>query len=133
MVQLLIFAVDTGDHPTDQAVNAARFRPGDVVVAVDNGHVWGAEEVGPHVKLVRAPNISVAQVAHFLGQDVPYTSFSDFHSRLRIWYFDNWQTLPAQYNGTAAALQALVKQRSQIPVDPAPQNPVAGAQPVVLG
>lgn len=44
MCELLVYANDDGD---DDKLHPMRYRPGDVVVSMPDGHKWGSEELKP--------------------------------------------------------------------------------------
>jgi hypothetical protein len=134
MCELLIRVRDKVND--DPYLDARCFKRGDVVVVVDDDWQWGREELrNPDWRIVRLPNVSTAQAAAFLGEEMDEDpqqpsralrrrgwSFdlaaASLPAAFRAWLADDSRASPArQINLTAQQLLALrrAKQRLRDP------------------
>lgn len=74
-MELLLRVVDK-ERSGEPAVDAARTKAGDVIVAVPDGHVWGREEVrSPEWRIVRVPGLRFVEAQSLVAPELP-ESFS---------------------------------------------------------
>lgn len=60
MAELLVKAVDFVSSGTADEDRAGAYKKGDIVIAMDDGHSWGAREGPPKFVIVRAPDLPLA-------------------------------------------------------------------------
>lgn len=93
MCEILIVAKDT-PHP-DPIVDTDRYKGGDVLVVMDDGWQWGAEELAnPLFRILKLPNIPIAEAQAFLGRQKNIDPASPSRMLQRRAFGIDFSTLP---------------------------------------
>lgn len=70
MCEILLRVVDKVNYENPYK-NAECLKRGDVVVVVEDGHVWGAQELrNPDWRILKVPGVSVSAASAFLGEEL---------------------------------------------------------------
>ena len=115
MCKIVVHVADSGDHPTNDAVNAGRFKPGEIIGIFPDSHVFGTLDLGDHNRLIRLPFIQADELEHLVGSDLPQHLASEIHKRLRIWRLKDHAIVPAMFKGTTADFLALIEMKPEAP------------------
>lgn len=73
MARLLVRAVPTEKHPTDEKVNGGQFQTGDIVTMIEDGQEWCPGDLGPWHETVEVPGVKVADLLFLTSSEVKTT------------------------------------------------------------
>lgn len=73
MARLLVRAVPTEKHPTDEKVNAGQFQTGDIVTMIEDGQEWRPGDLGPWHETVEVPGVKVTDLLFLTSSEIKTT------------------------------------------------------------
>lgn len=74
MAKLVIYTKVTVAHPTNAAINAGKFQPGDVISVLDDEVDLGADDEGDWNTVVYCPGVSVSDLEHLVSTQSEQTT-----------------------------------------------------------
>lgn len=73
MARLLVRAVPTEKHPTDDKINVGQFQTGDVVTMIEDDQEWCPGDLGPWHETVEVPGVKIADLMFLSAPEVKTT------------------------------------------------------------